>query len=408
MEILGFGTYDRRRHPRVAVLLDGFRDSGDRVREANSPLPLRTDDRVELLRRPWLVHRLVCRLAHCWLEVARAARRSGRPPEVVVVGYLGHFDVILARLLFAGDRRRWGRQSGIGVPRPVVVLDQLVFGADTARDRGVTSRPVLAALQMLDRLACRCADVVVVDTDESAALVPATYAAKSLVVAVGATAGWFAAGRRAAGGSDRDGAGATGSRAGAPPDAGEGPLRAVFFGLYTPLQGATHLGQALRLLGQDAGVTVTMVGTGQERPAARAAAGPNGPAIWLDWVDPDELPDLVAGHDVCLGIFGTTPKAGRVVPNKVFQGAAAGCAVLTSGTGPQRRALGPAALYVPAGDPEAIAAALTSLAADRDQLERAREAAGRLAAERFTPRAVVEPLRRRLLDVGCGRDYGQA
>ena len=43
-----------------------------------------------------------------------------------------------------------------------------------------------------------------------------------------------------------------------------------------------------------------------------------------------DLPALVAGHDVCLGIFGTGDKALRVVPNKVFQGAAAGCAIVTS------------------------------------------------------------------------------
>ena len=70
------------------------------------------------------------------------------------------------------------------------------------------------------------------------------------------------------------------------------------------------------------------------------------------------LPALVAGHDVCLGIFGTGDKALRVVPNKVFQGAAAGCAIVTSDTAPQRRALGDAAVLVPPGDPEALAAAL--------------------------------------------------
>ena len=53
---------------------------------------------------------------------------------------------------------------------------------------------------------------------------------------------------------------------------------------------------------------------------------------WIDWVDADELPGVVAEHDVCLGIFGTTDKAPRVVPNKVYQGVASGCAVVTSDT----------------------------------------------------------------------------
>ena len=88
-------------------------------------------------------------------------------------------------------------------------------------------------------------------------------------------------------------------------------------------------------------------------PDVRAAGGDG--VDWLDWVAPADLPALVADHDVCLGIFGRGDKALRVVPNKVFQGAASGCAVVTSDTAPQRRALGDCAVLVPPGDPEALA-----------------------------------------------------
>jgi glycosyltransferase involved in cell wall biosynthesis len=118
---------------------------------------------------------------------------------------------------------------------------------------------------------------------------------------------------------------------------------------------------------------------------------------WLDWVPAAELPALVASHDVCLGIFGTGDKALRVVPNKVFQGAAAGCAVITSDTAPQRRVLGDAAVLVPPGDPVALADALLRLANDREELLKRRHAARQLAAERFTPEQVVRPLTDRLL-----------
>ena len=101
---------------------------------------------------------------------------------------------------------------------------------------------------------------------------------------------------------------------------------------------------------------------------------------------------MVADHDVCLGIFGRGDKALRVVPNKVFQGAAAGCAVVTSDTAPQRRALGACAVLVPPGDPEALAGALRDLAADRDRLHALRTGAWTLARERFVPEAVVVPL----------------
>ena len=145
----------------------------------------------------------------------------------------------------------------------------------------------------------------------------------------------------------------------------------VFYGLYTPLQGAPVIGAALsRIAG--APIEVTMIGGGQDKAAAKAAAGASDAVRWLDWVPAAELPALVAGHDVCLGIFGTGDKALRVVPNKVFQGAAAGCAIVTSDTAPQRRALGGAAVLVPPGDPDALAAALLRLAGDRGELARLR------------------------------------
>lgn len=96
-----------------------------------------------------------------------------------------------------------------------------------------------------------------------------------------------------------------------------------------------------------------------------------------------ELPGLIAGHDVCLGIFGTSRRALSVVPTEVYQAAAAGCAVVTSDTAPQRAAFGDAAVLVPAGDPAALAAALRQLADDPDELTRLRKAARDRARERF-------------------------
>jgi SAM-dependent methyltransferase len=143
-----------------------------------------------------------------------------------------------------------------------------------------------------------------------------------------------------------------------------------------------------------------MIGRGQDLAATRSAAAANQSVRWLDWVPVGELPALVAGHDVCLGIFGTGDKALRVVPNKVFQGAAAGCAIVTSDTAPQRRALGDAAVLVPPGSPEALAAVLLRLAGDRAELAGLRRRARHLVQDLFTSEAVVAPLVRRLGTAG--------
>jgi glycosyltransferase involved in cell wall biosynthesis len=355
MRILFFGTYDARRHPRVAVLREGLRASGAEVLECNAPLALDTAARVELLTRPWRLPALGLRLAAGWRRLRRCARLLPEP-DVVLVGYLGHVDVLLARRLFRG------------IP---IVLDHLVSAADTAADRRVSSPRVLGLLERLDRSAVGAADVVCVDTEEHLDLLPVEARSRALVVPVGAPERWF---RR-------------------PQQRADGPVRVVFFGLFTPLQGTPVIGEAIRLLAEEA-VSFTLVGRGQDYETARAAA--DGQGAWREWVDPDELPDLVAGHDVCLGIFGTTPKAGRVVPNKVFQGAAAGCAVVTADTRPQRAALGDSAVYVPAGDPAALAAALQGLAMNRDRLWELRQAAYRRADEAFRPVVVIRPLLERI------------
>src|SRR6202034_101351 len=232
-----------------------------------------------------------------------------------------------------------------------------------------------------DAAALRAADIVVVDTDEHLAIVPARYRSKAVVVHVGAPMPWHRAAVE---------------RAAAEPAEESGPLKVVFYGLYTPLQGTPVIGEALgRIAG--APVEVTMIGRGQDEAETKRLAAANQSVRWLDWVPAAELPALVASHDVCLGIFGTGDKALRVVPNKVFQGAAAGCAVITSDTAPQRRVLGDAAVLVPPGNPVALADAVLQLANDREALLKLRHAARQLAAERFTPEQVVGPLTDRLL-----------
>jgi glycosyltransferase involved in cell wall biosynthesis/SAM-dependent methyltransferase len=389
MRVLLFGTYDTSMHPRVATIAEGLRARGADVAECNAPLGLDTAARVDMLAHPWRAPALLARLAQRWTTLALAARRMPAP-DAVVVGYLGHFDVHLARALFR---------------RMPVVLDHLVGASDTGRDRRLDGGPRQLLLRMIDSAALRAADIVVVDTDEHLAALPARHRARAVVIPVGAPAAWYEA--APPGASDPqasdppipgDPPALSDPVAASEPPAASGPprpLRVVFYGLYTPLQGTPVIGAALsRIAG--APIEVTMVGGGQDAPAARAAAAGNPAVRWLDWVPAADLPALVAGHDVCLGIFGTGDKALRVVPNKVFQGAAAGCAIVTSDTAPQRRALGDAAVLVPPGDPEALAEALRRLADDRAELARLRGQARGLARGQFAPERIVGPLAGRL------------
>ncbi|GAA3391375.1 glycosyltransferase [Cryptosporangium minutisporangium] len=365
MRWLAFGTYDVQRHPRVAVLIDGLRESGDEVVEVNDPLPLDTAGRVQMLRQPWRLPVLAWQLGRCWSRLIAGARRARRTGDVdaVLVGYLGHFDVRLARFLFR---------------KTPIVLDHLVSAAGTATDRGLAGSggAKQKLLRWIDRKALDSADVVVVDTPEHLDALPADVTSRTVVTPVGATRTWFAAQR--------------------PDRADTEPLRVVFVGLFTPLHGTAVIGDALALLADEPGITVTMVGKGQDHADCRRRAASNSNVEWVDWVAGPELPAFVASYDVSLGIFGTTAKAQNVVPTKVYQGAAAGCAILTSDTPPQREMVGDAALFVPPGDAAALAEALRGLASDRTALKRAKDTARQRAEEHFYPARVVAALRDRV------------
>lgn len=360
MRIVGFGTYDREKHPRVGILLDGLRQLGDEVTELNAPLGFSTAERVAMLGRPWLAYRLLFRMLRRWSALTVKRARARPLPDVVLVGYLGHFDVVLARLLF---------------PRSMIALDLLIFASDTASDRGVRKGPKLALLHALDRLAIGCASLVIVDTEEHAALLPPSARYKAVVAPVGSPDEWFAE----------------------PSELETARLKVLFFGLYTPLQGAPVIGAAIALLPPGTEIEVTMIGSGQDLAETRRLAGESPLVTWREWVEPNELRRLLQEHQVCLGIFGDTPKSLRVTPNKVFQGAAAGCAIMTSDTAPQRRSLGDAALFVTAANPVALADALGSLAADPSEVRRLRTLAHRQAEADFRPRSVAQPVRAALL-----------
>ena len=268
---------------------------------------------------------------------------------------MGQFDVLLARMLYPGK---------------TIALDYLVSGAATARDRKVGGGFKDKLLIWLDNAALNAADWVIVDTEEHKQDIPETQRNKAVIIAVGAPDGWFSV---------------------TPKDTSK-TLSLIFFGLYTPLQGTKTIADALTKIKDS--LEVTMVGSGQDYEAARAIADKATKAsiTWKDWVDGEDLPQLTASHDVCLGIFGDGPKATKVVPNKVFQGAATGCAVITSDTPPQRRMLENIALLVPANDATALAVAIDSLSKDRKLLLSLRKASRSNALKNFQPQKIVRPL----------------
>src|ERR1041385_494072 len=318
MRVLYFGTYERD-YPRNAQVISCLRRVGVEVVERQVGV-------WEGRRDSWRAGPMtLARLAAAELRLLRSPRAEF---DVLLVGYPGHLDLLAAR-------RAAGR-------RPVV-FNPLVSLSDTfVADRG-RFRPGSAAaraLEAVDRRAFRAADLVVADTEAHAqhlARLAGLPAARMEVCFVGAEERLFQPGW-------------------APRE----PFTCLFVGKLIPLQGIETILAAARAAPD---LPFRVVGSGQLEPLL---ADLPANVDWVRWVEYEQLPGELHRAGCALGIFGTSDKAQRVIPNKAFQALACGTPLVTADTPAARELLvdRESALLVPPGDPKALAAALRRLAAD--------------------------------------------
>ncbi len=285
--------------------------------------------------------------------VAAEARLLGRRPtgfDAFIVGYPGQFDLPAAKRASAG--------------KPVI-FNPLVSLADTlVGDRGrfrAGSLPA-RALESIDRAAFRAADLVVADTQTQAQFFAALAGLDVVETCfVGAEERLF-------------------SPVWQPPE----HFTALFVGKLIPLQGMETILEAARLAPD---IRFRIVGSGQLSHLLTTRP-PN--VDHVPWIEYERLPLEIQAAGCALGIFGTTPKAQRVIPNKAFQALASAAPLVTADTPAARELLvdGESALLVPPGDPGALASAVRTLANDGD-LSRRIATRGRDAYERHASEAVL-------------------
>jgi glycosyltransferase involved in cell wall biosynthesis len=363
LRLLWFGSYATGEgYPRSDLLMAGLRALGHDVAEVHAPLLEGAGHRVDAARGGAGAMSLAARQVAASWTLARGWFRAG-PVDAVVVGYGGLVDVPLARLLQNFDR----------VP---LVWDAFVPLYDAlVRDRGLAKAGSVRAraLLRLERTSARMADVVLADTAPNADLLAADLRVPRGRVAV-------------VGIAQRD----PGDPAPLPPAP---PLEVLLVATHIPLHGVVTAIEAVRRLGADPGVRLRVLGTGQGLADAQRAAA-DVPAVVVDarFAPEQEVRGLYARSHVGLGVFGTTEKAARVVPLKAALTLAAGRALVTCDGPAARAALGEDALLVPAGDSDALAAALVRLRDDRAELERLAAAGRRRYLAAFTPEAAARQL----------------
>jgi glycosyltransferase involved in cell wall biosynthesis len=274
------------------------------------------------------------------------ARTRGLKFDLAIVGWPGNAMMPLAYAL--GKRQR-----------APVVLDAMTSHWETAiidrrvvASRSITDRYIRAQ----ERAATRLADLVLVDTDQHRRFFADRYKLNARKLA------------RIWVGSDEE----TWRRCDEVHEP-EAHFRVVFVGSFIPLHGIERIVEAAALVNaRDPEVEFVLIGSGQAEHAVRERMATSGISnVSLRGRLPGSLSrEECCNADLCLGVFGTSEKTQRVIPNKVFDALAMGRPILTGDTPAIREALQPDwnVLACDVGDAAAIADRILWAKGHRDHL----------------------------------------
>jgi glycosyltransferase involved in cell wall biosynthesis len=266
-------------------------------------------------------------------------------------GYLRHPRTDCIYVPYPGTILLWlmsflpRRSNRVVVDTFISLYDTVVLDRGLLREGGLVAR----LLFLLERRALRSATINIVDTPLSAAYLCELFglpAEQVLAIPLSTNEETFVP---------------------VPTGAVSQRCRVLFVGTLIPLHGVQTITAAAALLSSRKDIDITVVGDGQEaglvEQALLASAGCLG---WQrQWMSSEEMAEAIAAADICLGIFGATEKAGRVLPFKLYAYTRIGRCIITAAT--ECTASLTADLdyrpwhEVPAADPHALAEAIIEL-----------------------------------------------
>jgi glycosyltransferase involved in cell wall biosynthesis len=172
------------------------------------------------------------------------------------------------------------------------------------------------------------------------------------------------------------------------------PIEVLFYGSFIPLQGPQVIVEAARCY-QGPPVNWVLLGNGPLLDECKSKAKGLANVTFENWLPYSDLPERIRRADILLGVFGSTPKAQRVIPNKVFQALACGKPVITCAapTYPLTiRNAGKGIFFVAAGKPDELADAIGRLALQPEQLQDHGRASRSIYEQNFSFKQIEQQL----------------
>lgn len=292
--------------------------------------------------------------------------------DIVFVGFYGYLLVPLLRLL----------------TRKPIIFDAYLSTYNTlCYDRRVVKPESLLGqlVFVMDRLACRLADVVILDTRAHIDYFTKLYRLppeKFRVLYLGYDEELF---------YPRP----------APP---ERPFKVFYYGSFLPLQGIEYVVRAAKLLEHEPDIVFQIAGdglrSGEIRALAEALECKN--IGFLGWIPYHQLPDAIAQASVCLGgHFSDTAKAQHVIATKTFQflGMAKPTIVGDNPANTEIFTHGEHVYMCRVADPRSLVDAILTLRADRALREKIAWGGYRHSVERYSSARIGAALRNILQEV---------
>lgn len=292
-----FGTY-RANYSRNQIMLAGLQANDIEVIECHVPLWHGIEDRVQVATGQWASLSFVSRLFTAYWQLLKKYYSLTQDYDIMVLGYPGQLDVLLARLL------TWIR----GKP---LVLDLFMSIYLIAMERGLDqkSRFSVTLLWLLEAIVCRLPDLLICDTQAYIQWHNHIYGLatnKFRLVPTGVDDRTFQPILSLAEHNSCR------------------LFRVLYYGTYIPNHGIETILRAAKILKNQPYIKFELIGTGPTKEKALYLAQQYNLSNveFIDWLEKKTLIQKIANADLLLGVFGETPQSMMTVQNKIYEGLA--------------------------------------------------------------------------------------
>jgi len=362
-----FGTYESR-FPRTKTIIYAALKNGYRIEECHLPFWEKTKEKHEFFSLQSLAFSLL-KLVLAYFRLIMKYT-SVKEYDAMIVGYNGYFDVPLAKILARLKKK------------PLVFTPVFPLYETMVEDRAYVKRNSFKSrlIHKVDEIGCRLSDHIIIETEEYMKYYHREFGVpldKFIKIPLGADeSNYYPRPER---------------------KKSEDTVKVLFYGKFIPLQGIEYIVRAAKILEADHQITFEVIGSGQLtekiRQLSKELKIKN--IVFFDWVSYQDLPFHIRDADICLGIFGSTPKARRGIPIKVYEAMAMKKPIIT-GDSPAAREVftsGHDAVLCRMGDEKALAQAIVMLKNDNMLREKVAQNAHSLYQKIFSSDRLAEDLK---------------